>query len=102
MPGYHIDEKGNIALMNVMCDMSQFVAVVPVPDESSVILASYFMQHVLMKFSLCHFVVLDDGNPFKGAFIDMYQALTPNYDIYGNRTIRGSLLNIFVAFYRNM
>ena len=50
-----------------MYDMSQFVVVVPVPDESSAILASYFMQHVLMKFGLCHLVVLDDGTPFKEA-----------------------------------
>ena len=48
-----------------MYDMSQFVVVVPVPDESSAILASYFMQHVLMKFGLCHLVVFDDGTPFK-------------------------------------
>ena len=64
-----------------MYDMSQFVVVVPVPDESSVTLASYFMQYVLMKFGLCHLFVLDDGIPFKGAFIAMCQALNLNYDI---------------------
>ena len=43
--------------MNEMCDMSQFVIVISVLDESFAILASHFMQHVLMKFgffiSLC-------------------------------------------------
>ena len=56
-----------MGLINSMYDMSQFVVVVPVPDESSAILASSFMQHVLMKFGLCHLVVLDDGTPFKEA-----------------------------------
>ena len=60
IPGYHTDNNGNMALMNAICDTSQFVVVVPVPDESSTILASYFMQHVLIKFELCHFVVLDE------------------------------------------
>ena len=98
MPGHHTDENVNMALMNAMYDMSQFVEVVPVPDKSTVILFSYFMQLVLMKFGLCHFVVLDDGTPFQAAFIAMYQALKLNYDILVNRTIRGSLLSIFVAF----
>ena len=85
MTSHHTDENGNMALMNSMCDMSQFVVVFHVPDESSTILASYFMQHVLMKFGLCHFVVLDDGTPVKGAFIAMYQALNLKYDILTKR-----------------
>ena len=66
-----------MALMNAMCDMIQFVVVVPVPvpDESSATLASYFMQHILLKFDLCYLAVLDDGNPFKGAFGDKTQCL---------------------------
>lgn len=82
MPSHHTDEHGNIALMNSMCKMSQFVVVVPVPDESSATLAGYFMQHILMKFGLCHLVVLDDGTPFKGDFITMCQALNLSYDIF--------------------
>ena len=65
MPGHHSDPNGNMALINAMCDVSQFVNVVPVSDERSATLASYFMQHVLMKFGLCHLVVLDDGSPLK-------------------------------------
>ena len=60
MHGHHTDNNCNMALMNAICDMSQFVVVVPVPDESSAILASYFLQHVLIKFGLCYFVVLDE------------------------------------------
>ena len=71
MPGTFTDSKGNTALMNARCDMSQFVVVVPVPDESSATLVDHFFQHVLMKFGLCHLVVLDDGNLFKVAFVAM-------------------------------
>ena len=31
-----------MTLINAMCDMSQFVVVVPVPDESLATLADYF------------------------------------------------------------
>ena len=64
IPGHYTDSNGYMALMNVMCGMSQFVDLVP--GESSTTLASYFMQHVLLKFGLYHLVVLDDGTPFKG------------------------------------
>ena len=65
MSGHHINPNGHMVLMNTMCDMSQFVVVVPVPNENSATLASSFMQHVLMKFGLCHLVVLDDGSLLK-------------------------------------
>ena len=61
--GHHTDNNGNMALMNAMCDMSQFVVVVHIPDESSATLVSYFMQHVMIKFGLCHLVVLDESTP---------------------------------------
>ena len=41
MPGIFTDSKGNTALMNAICDMSQFVVVVPVPDESLANLADH-------------------------------------------------------------
>ena len=65
IPGYHTDNNGNMTLTNAIYDMSQFVVVVPVPDENSTILASYFMQYILMKFGLCHLVVLNDGTVLK-------------------------------------
>ena len=63
VPGHFTDSDGN-ALMNVMYDMTQFVVVVPVPDKTLATLAKYFMQHVLLKFGVCHFPTLDDGSPF--------------------------------------
>ena len=45
--------------------MSQFVVVVPIPNEHFATLASYFMQRVLMKFGMCHIILLDDDTPFK-------------------------------------
>ena len=38
-----------------------------------------------MKFGLWHLVILDDGVPFKGAFIDMYQALNLNNNILAKK-----------------
>ena len=35
-----------MALMNIMCDIFQFVVVVPVPDESSATLVDYFSKCV--------------------------------------------------------
>ena len=35
MPGKYTDSKGNMELMNAMCDISQFVVIVPVTNESS-------------------------------------------------------------------
>ena len=34
MPDKYIDIKSNMALINAICDISQFVVVVPVPDAS--------------------------------------------------------------------
>ena len=89
MLDHHSDPNGDMTLMNAMCDMSQFVVVVPVPDESSATLVSYFMQHVLMKFGLCHLVVLDDRSPFKGAFIAMCDALNLNHDVLAKLNHKG-------------
>ena len=52
MLGRFTDSNGNVALMNTMCDMYQFVVVVPVPDKTSATLADYFVQRVLMNFFL--------------------------------------------------
>ena len=61
MIGHHTDSNGYMALMKITCDMNQFLVVIPVPDESSATLASYSVQHFLLKFDLCNLVVLDDG-----------------------------------------
>ena len=42
IPGNRTDTNGYTALMNSMCDMSQFVIVIPIPDKSFATLAFYF------------------------------------------------------------
>ena len=64
-PEHMTDHNTYIALTNIMCDMTQFVVVVPVPDKYSATLASHFMQHVLLKFGMCHLVVINDGTPLR-------------------------------------
>ena len=87
-----------MALMNTMCDMPQFVVVVLVPDEASATLADYFFPHVLMKFGLCHIIVLDDINPFKGAFVAMCRALKLNYAIFSKHNYKRLLVEHFHFF----
>ena len=41
MPDHRIDKNGYMILINVMCDISQFVVVVSATDESSATLAFY-------------------------------------------------------------
>ena len=98
MPGKYTDSKDNLTLMNAMCDMSQFFVVVPVLDESSATLANHFFQHVLMKFELCHLVVLDDDKPFKGAFVAMCKALKLYYNIVSKRNHKGLSVEHFHHF----
>ena len=103
-PGNMTDLNSYIASMNIMCDMTRFVVVVPVPDETSATsatLASYFMQHVLMKFGMCHLVVIDDGIPFKGVFVAMFQAINLNYDVLAKRNHKGLSVEHFHRFLNN-
>ena len=51
-----------------------------------------------MKFGLCHLVVLDDGNPFKGAFVAMCKSLKVNYDILAKRKYNGLSVEHFQRF----
>ena len=98
MPGKYIDSNGKMVLMNAMCDMSQFVVGVPVINESSATLAENFLQHVLMKFGLCYLIIIDDGNPFKGAFVAMCTSLDLNYDILAKRNYKGLTVEHFHRF----
>ena len=82
---YNIDIKANTIVMNAICNISQFLVSVSVSDESSSILAEYFSQHFLMKFGVCHLVILDDGGPFKGIFISICKILNLYYDIIAKR-----------------
>ena len=70
----------------------------PCINESSTTLVTHSMQHVLLKFELCHPVVLDDGTPFKGTFITMCQALNLNYDILAKQNHKGMYVDYFRRF----
>ena len=56
------------------------------------------MQHVLLKFGICHLVILDDGSPFKGVFSAMCKALHINYEILAKRNHKGLLVKKFHRF----
>ena len=71
--------------MNVMYDMIKLVIVVPVPNETVATLTEHIMQHVLLKFGICHLVILDDGSLFKGFVTAICKALNINYDILTKR-----------------
>ena len=98
MSGHFTDHNGNVAFMNVMCGMTQFVIAVPVPNETAATLTEHFIQHVLLKFGICHLVILDDGNPFKGVFAAICKALNINYDILAKRNHKGLLVEKFHRF----
>ena len=80
-----------------MCGMSQFEVVITIPDETSIILARNFIQHILIKFGLCHTIALDDGTLFKGYFITTCQALNLNYNILEKKIIKDLLLENFIV-----
>ena len=75
-----------------MCAMTQFVIVVPVPNETTSTLAEYYMQYVLLKLGVCHLVILDDGSPFKGLFLTICKPLNVNYDILAKRDHKSLLV----------
>ena len=98
VPGYFTDSDSNVSLMNIMCDMTQFVVIVPVPDETLATLAEYFMQDVLSKFVIFHRLMLDGGSPFKDVFTAMCKSLNINYDALAKRNHKGLLVENFHRF----
>ena len=97
-PGHMADQDGFKAPIKTMCDMTQFVVVVPVLVETSTTLDSPFMQHILLKFGMYHLVAIDDGAPFKRAFVAMCQALNLNYDVFAKRNHKGLSVENFHRF----
>ena len=73
--------------MNIMCDITQFVIVVLVPNETVATLGEHFMQHVLLK---C--VILDNDSPFKGVFTAICKVLYINYDTLAKQNHKGLLI----------
>ena len=59
------------------------------------------MQHMFLKFGMCHLVFLDNDSPFKSIFTAMYKALHINYDILAKRNHKGLLVEKFNRFINN-
>ena len=85
-------------MMYVMCDMLQFVLVVPVSDESFTTLADHLFQHILIKFSGCHLVVLDDSTPIHIYVFAIYNILDLNDDILAKHNHKGLSVENFYRF----
>ena len=51
-----------------------------------------------MKFCLCHLVLLDDGNPFKDAYVSKCKSLKLNNDILSKRNHKELLVENFHHF----
>ena len=81
IPGLFTNRNVNVILMNIICDITQFVIVVPVSNISAANLAEYFMQPVLLIFGIYHLVILNDGSPFKCIFTAICKDLNINYDM---------------------
>ena len=83
--------------MNVMCDMSQFIIVVPVTEEYSATLAETFSSGAYEIWFLS-LNVINDSTPFKGAYVGMYKALDLNYDVLAKRNHKVSFVGKFHRF----
>ena len=51
--------------LNVICNITQFVVIVPVPGSKSVFITKYFMQNIQLKFSLYSLIVINQSTIFK-------------------------------------
>ena len=98
MPSKYTDSEGNMALMNDIYDMSQFVFVVSITNEASAILVGFYFQFVVLKFGICHLVVTYDSTPFNGPFVAMCTTLDLDYDILINCNDKGSTIEHFHGF----
>ena len=56
------------------------------------------MQHVLLKFGIYHFLIIDDDSLFKGAFIAMGKSFNINHDNLAKRNHKGLLVEKFRRF----
>ena len=70
-PGVVKNADGYIALLNAMCDMTQFIVMSPVKKLECTYIVRTFIDSVLLKFGLCVLVVIDEGREFCGLFRSM-------------------------------
>ena len=65
-PRQQEDDDGNKGyLMNLMCDISQFVVSLATTDITAAHLAQLFMKDVVLSLGMCSVAVIDDGCSFK-------------------------------------
>ena len=102
IPVHSTDSNDNVALINSMYDMIQFVVVVSVPNKASKTFVDHFMQHVLLKFGIYYLVILDDDSPFKGVFSAMFKALNINFDILAKINYKGLLVGKIIGLATNL
>ena len=62
-----------------MCDLTQFTISSSTTYIQSETIAQLFIADVLLTFGMCSIVVIDDGNTFKCAFIEMCKKLKINH-----------------------
>ena len=98
MSGKCTDSKSNIVLIHNIFDMSQFVVVVPVNNKYFTTLAENIFQYVLMKFGVCHLVVIDNGTPFKRTFVIICKYFDINYDVLVKRNYNKLTVEYFHRF----
>lgn len=67
-PGDTVTTDYFIYLLNIMCDISQFVVVVGSKFIEISYIARLFMEKVLLKFGLYAMIVIDTVNNFRGHF----------------------------------
>ena len=86
------DNNDNTSLMKIMCDMVQFIVVVPVPNVTAGTLAEQFMQHILLKFRIFHLIILNNSSSFKGIFSAICKVLNINPHILAKINHKGLLV----------
>ena len=84
-PGEIVNVDGYRALLNAMCDMTQFVVTTPVKCLVAAHVARAFMEGVLLKVGLCVMVVVDEGREFCALFQDMCKLLNIKCHVVAKR-----------------
>ena len=76
MPGILTDGKcRTLQLMNVMCNLTQFVVSILVSETTSECFGKVFMEQVVFTFIMVAVVVIDADNKFLHLFEEMCRAL---------------------------
>ena len=85
-------------LLNSMRDITQFVVSSVTSDISLTALAQLFMSDVVLTFSICSVVVIDNGSIFKGVFITMCSKLDLTYWCLSRGNHRGDSVERYHRF----